>query len=88
MLEKTQEHNYRMAQLKLQITLKAGTSGSLLADFYDASLNPSQSGISGLFNTGDCSQSTCSFSAGPNSAFDLDSFDYSTPLSGSAVASA
>ena len=88
MLEKTQEHNYCMAQLKLQIASKAGTSDSLLADFYDAPLNPSQSGISGLFNTGDCSQSTCSFSAGPSSAFNLNSFDYSMPPSISAVASA
>ena len=67
MLEKTQEHDYCMVQLKLQIASKAGTSGLLLADFYDTPLNPSQSGISRLFNTGDCSQSTCSFSTEPMS---------------------
>ena len=83
MLEKTQEHNFRMAQLNLQIT-KAGTSGSLPTDFYNASLHPSQSGATGLFNTADASQSTRSFSTGPSSAFDLDSFDYNTPLSSSA----
>jgi hypothetical protein len=84
MLQKTQDHNYRMAHLNLQMASKAGTSGSLPTDFYNASLNPSQSGVPELFNTGDSSQSTRSFSTRPGSAFDVESFDYSTPSSGSA----
>jgi hypothetical protein len=91
MLEKKQEHDFRMAQLKLQLTQRAGApaSGSLSAGFYGASAaspHPSQAGVTGLFDSGECSPSMRSFSTGPSSAFDFDreSFSYDTPLSSSA----
>ena len=90
MLEKKQEYDFRMVQLNLQLTQRAGApaSGSLLAGFYGASValpHPSQAKVTGHFNLGECSPSMCSFSTGPNSAFDFDreSISYDTPLSSS-----
>ena len=84
MLEKKQEHNFRMAQLNLQIVQGRGRDAprSLLSDFYNNSLGPSQAGVTGLFNA-DESKSSPSFSPGASTAFDLESFEYSTPLSSS-----
>jgi hypothetical protein len=82
MLERKQEHDFCMVQLNLQLTRGGGAaSGSLLTGFYGTSPYPSQAGVTGLFNMEECSQSTHSFSTGPSSAFDLDSFGYNTPLS-------
>jgi len=90
MLEKKQEHDFRMAQLNLQVTQRAGApaSGSLTPGIYGtsaASPHPSQAGVTGLFDSGECSPSMSSFSTGPSSAFDFDreSFSYDTPLSSS-----
>lgn len=91
MLEKKQEHDFRMAQLNLQLTQRAGApaSGSLSAGFYGASVaspHPSQAGVAGLFDSGECSPSMRSFSTGPSSSafdFDRESFSYDTPLSSS-----
>jgi hypothetical protein len=93
MLEKKQEHDFRMAQLNLQIVQGRGGGGggsggsgaprSLLSDFYNNSPGPSQADLPGLFNVTDETQSSHSFSTGASPAFDLESFDYNTPLSSS-----
>jgi hypothetical protein len=81
MLEKTQEHTYRMAQLNLQIAQTRGTN-LLSSTYYNTSPDPS-----GLYGQEECSQSSRSFSTGPstNTGFDFEGFDYdSTSLNSSA----
>ena len=82
MLQKKQDHNYRMARLNLQLVQRqGGTLSSLSAGFYSASPNPSVV-ASALFNADKCSQSPASsFDTGLSSPFDLDNFEYDTSLS-------
>ena len=84
MLERKQEHDFRMAQLNLQITQRQGTHGLPTTGFYDASPRSSQAGGAGLFNVEEYTQSACSYSTGLSSGFDLESFGYSMPLNMSA----
>ena len=83
MLQKKQDHNYRMARLNLQLTQRqGGASSSLSGGFYSASPDTSSVGVSELFNADDCSQSpTTSFGTGLSSPFDLDNLEYDTSLS-------
>ena len=84
MLEKKQEHDFHIVQLNLQIVQGQGCDAprSLLSDFYNNSPGPSQAGVTGLFKADEFKFSP-SFSPGASTAFDLESFDYSTPLSSS-----
>jgi hypothetical protein len=84
MLEKKQEHDFRMAQLNLQITQRHSTHGLPSTGLYDASSQSSQAGGTGLFNAEEYSGSARSYSTGQSSGFDLESFGYNTPLNTSA----